>query len=174
MTRALLAAAALAAAVAHAGPPLPLVLAAEAPALNLLGQGQLRWMGLRVYDSSLWVLGDAWSFDRAFALDIRYAMDIKGRDITRRSLAEMRRLGFDDPVKLKRWEQAMERLFPDIRPGDRLVGVHLPGREARFYSQDRLLGAIPDPEFARAFFSIWLDERTSESALRARLLGLAR
>jgi len=99
-------------------------------------------------------------------------MNIRGRDLTKRSLEEMRKLGFSDPARLKRWEEAMDRVFPDIRPGDRLVGVNIPGREARFYSQDRLLGAVPDPEFARAFFGIWLDERTSEPALRARMLGL--
>ena len=36
----------------------------------------------------------------------------------------------------------MDRVFPDIRPGDRLVGVSIPGREARFYSQERLLGTV--------------------------------
>jgi len=40
-----------------------------------------------------------------------------------------------------------------------------------FYNQHRLLGAIDDPVFARAFFSIWLDPRTREPQLRARLLG---
>lgn len=172
MMRALLAAAAFAAALAQASPPLPVALASEVPMLKPLGEGRLRWFGLHVYDSSLWVPGDAWSFDRVFALDIRYAMNIRGRDLTKRSLEEMRRLGFSDPAKLRRWEEAMDRVFPDIRAGDRLVGVSIPGREARFYSQDRLLGTVPDPEFARAFFAIWLDEKTSEPGLRQRMLGL--
>ncbi|MCM2328786.1 MAG: chalcone isomerase family protein [Lysobacter sp.] len=172
MMRALLAAAAFAAALAQASPPLPVALASELPMLKPLGEGRLRWFGLHVYDSSLWVPGDAWSFDRVFALDIRYAMAIRGRDLTKRSLEEMRRLGFSDPAKLRRWEEAMDRVFPDIRAGDRLVGVSIPGREARFYSQDRLLGTVPDPEFARAFFAIWLDEKTSEPGLRQRMLGL--
>lgn len=178
MRRSLLAALALAAALAQAqpaqaSPPLPVALASEMPTLKPLGEGRLRWFGLHVYDSSLWVPGEAWSLDRVFALDIRYAMNIRGRDLTQRSLEEMRRLGFTDPAKLRRWEEAMDRVFPDIRPGDRLVGLSIPGREARFYSQDRLLGAVPDPEFARAFFAIWLDERTSEPKLRARMLRLA-
>ena len=173
MRRAFLAAALLCAAtLAQAGPPLPVALAAELPMLKPLGEGRLRWFGLHVYDSSLWVPGEAWSFDRVFALDIRYAMSIKGRDLTRRSLEEMRKLGFSDPARLRRWEEAMDRVFPDIRPGDRLVGVSIPGREARFYSQERLLGTVPDPEFARAFFAIWLDEKTSEPGLRARMLRL--
>ncbi|MGE0355639.1 MAG: chalcone isomerase family protein [Burkholderiales bacterium] len=156
---------------ARAAPPLPVALAAELPALSVLGEGRLRWFGLHVYDSALWVPGRAWSFERPFALDIRYAMNIKGRELTEKSLEEMRRLGWNDPAKLSRWEAAMDRVFPDIRPGDRLVGVSLPGREARFYSQDRFLGTVADPEFARAFFSIWLDPATSEPALRERMLG---
>ena len=173
MTRALvLAAVLLASAPAHASPPLPVALAAEMPMLRPLGEGRLRWFGLHVYDSSLWVPGEAWSPEVVFALDIRYAMSIKGRDLTRRSLEEMRKLGFSDPARLKRWEEAMDRVFPDIRPGDRLVGVSIPGREARFYSQERLLGTVPDAEFARAFFAIWLDEKTSEPGLRARMLRL--
>jgi hypothetical protein len=164
----------LGATLAQAGLPLPAPLAAELPALRPLGEGRLRWFGLHVYDSSLWVPGDAWSAERPFALDIRYAMSIKGRDLTERSLVEMKRLGYADPEKLRRWESAMDRVFPDIRPGDRLVGVSLPGREARFYSQDRFLGAVADPEFARAFFAIWLDPGTSEPKLRAQMLRLER
>jgi len=171
--RAFLAAALFCAAtLAQAGPPLPVALAAELPMLRPLGEGRLRWFGLHVYDSSLWVPGEVWSPEGVFALDIRYAMSIKGRDLTQRSLEEMRKLGFSDPARLKRWEEAMDRVFPDIRPGDRLVGVSIPGREARFYSQERLLGTVPDPEFARAFFAIWLDEKTSEPGLRARMLRL--
>ncbi|MDH5263192.1 MAG: chalcone isomerase family protein [Betaproteobacteria bacterium] len=173
MRRALAAAVFLfAAALAQAGPPLPVALVAELPMLRPLGEGRLRWLGLHVYDSSLWVPGDAWSAERPFALDIRYAMSIKGRDLTERSLAEMKRLGYTDPGKLRRWENAMDGVFPDIRPGDRLVGVSIPGREARFYSQDRFLGAVADPEFARAFFAIWLDPGTSEPKLRAQMLRL--
>ncbi len=159
---------------AKAAPPLPAALASELPALSVLGEGRLRWFGLHVYDSSLWVPGAAWSFERPFALDIRYAMNIRGRELTEKSLEEMRRLGWKDPAKLARWEAAMDRVFPDIRPGDRLVGVSLPGREARFYSQDRFLGTVADPEFARAFFGIWLDPSTSEPALREQMLGGAR
>jgi hypothetical protein len=173
--RAIVAALAFAAACALAqGVPLPAALVAELPSLRLLGEGRLRWFGLHVYDSSLWVPGEGWSADKPFALDIRYAMNIKGRDLTERSLVEMRRLGWTDAEKLRRWEAAMDRLFPDIRPGDRLVGVSLPGREARFYSQDRFLGTVADPEFARAFFAIWLHPETAEPKLRAQMLRLER
>ena len=108
MIRALLAAAALcAAALAHATPSLPVALSSELPMLKPLGEGRLRWFGLHVYDSSLWAPGGAWSFDRPFALDIRYAMSIRGRDLTKRSLEEMKKLGFADPAKGKTAAQGM-------------------------------------------------------------------
>ena len=174
MRGALLAALCFTAAVAFAQGvvALPAALVTELPALKRLGEGRLRWFGLHVYDSALWVPGESWSFERPFALDIRYAMGIKGRDLTERSLVEMKRLGYTDAGKLGRWETEMDRVFPDIKAGDRLVGVSVPGRQARFYSQDRLLGTVNDPEFARAFFSIWLDPATSEPKLRAQMLRI--
>ena len=42
---------------------------------------------------------------------------------------------------------------------------------AEFFPLGRSTGAIRDPEFARVFFSIWLDPRTREPKLRAALLG---
>jgi hypothetical protein len=67
----------------------------------------------------------------------------------------------------------MEQIFPDVRAGDTLIGVYRPGAGAQFYHQERLVGQIDDPEFARAFFSIWLDPRTREPRLRERLIGVS-
>ena len=43
---------------------------------------------------------------------------------------------------------------------------------SRSCHRERLLGTVADPEFARAFFSIWLDPRARDPKLRARLIGL--
>ena len=123
--------------------------------------------------ASVWAPDAAFSAAAPYALEIRYAINIKGRALTERSLKEMRGQGHADAAKLQRWETEMDRVFPDLKPGDRLVGVHIPGKEARFYGQEKFLGTVQDPEFAQAFFAIWLDEKTSEPALRAKLLRLA-
>jgi hypothetical protein len=65
----------------------------------------------------------------------------------------------------------MRALFPDVAAGDSLSGLYLPGRGARFFHNGEPLGEIDDAQFARAFFSIWLDPRTSAPDLRAALLG---
>jgi hypothetical protein len=157
---------------AHAAPPLPPATVAEFPGLTELGEGRLRFIGIHVYDTSLWVPGAAYSPKELFALELRYAINIKGRALTERSLKEMRGQGYRDEAKLKKWEADMDRVFPDLKPGDRLVGVNVPGKEARFYSQEKFLGTVTDPEFAAAFFGIWLDEKTSQPELRAKLLRL--
>ena len=65
----------------------------------------------------------------------------------------------------------LEKAFVDVKSGDQLIGVYLPGIGCRFYSQQALLAEIPDEIFANAFFSIWLDPRTKDSNLRQQLLG---
>ncbi len=67
----------------------------------------------------------------------------------------------------------MRRVFPDVEPGDRLLGVHRPGEGVAFFYNGQLRGEIRDPEFARLFFGIWLSPRSSEPAMRQALLGSA-
>ena len=74
-------------------------------------------------------------------------------------------------AKLKAWGEEMLRIFPDIKKGESLIGVSIPGKGAKFYSREKLIASADDPEFAKAFFDIWLSEKTSEPKLRERLLG---
>ncbi len=151
--------------------PLPEQVARDFPELRLAGEGRLRWLGLHIYDAALWVNGARWNVDGEFALDIRYARNIKGRRLVETSLDEMKRLGYGDEKKRARWNEEMSRVFPDVRKGEHITGVNRPGVGAEFYHQGRPAGLIRDPEFARAFFAIWLDARTREPGLRKSLFG---
>ncbi len=136
-----------------------------------LGQGDLRWFGFKVYRAQLWVGGERFSNDQPFALALTYARDFDGDSLVATSVSEMERLGWGNEAVLARWRVDLERVFPDVREGDTIVGVSLPGRGARFYHQGRNRGEIADAEFARAFFAIWLDPRTRVPDLRTQLLG---
>lgn len=146
----------------------------EAGELQVSGRGEMRWLGLKLYEAELWTEEGAFSFERPFALVLTYARDIPGGRLAESSVDEMRRLGERDAVRLKQWRAAMATVFPDVRAGDRIVGLYLPGRGARFFHNDRSTGEVADAQFARAFFAIWLDPRTREPALRERLLGRSR
>jgi hypothetical protein len=137
-----------------------------------VGAGTLRFLGLHLYDGRLWSPDGRWRADAPFALELIYARGFEGEDIARRSIDEIRRLGGHDADTLARWEARLRGLFPDVRAGDRLTGVRLPGAGVRFYAGARHLGEIRDETFANAFFGIWLDARTRAPDLRKKLLGL--
>lgn len=138
------------------------------------GQGRLRFLGLAVYDIVLWSAGPLASeaLERTpLALSITYLRALSGERIAERSLKEMQRGGPIAEADAARWLAAMRGLFPDVAEGDRITGVHVPGRGARFHLNGRLLGELAEPRFAALFFGIWLAPWTSEPGLRQQLLG---
>ncbi len=150
---------------------LPAAVCRALESCRIVGQGTLRWWGFHVYDAALWTRSGRWQAQAPYALDIRYARRISGAQLAETSVDEMRRLGIGDDAARQRWDEAMRRIFPDVAPGSRLIGVHRPQQGAVFYSASGYLGAIDDPEFARGFFAIWLDPRTQVPDLRTALLG---
>lgn len=134
---------------------------------------RLRVWGFEVYDARLWTAPDfeVRQYPRhTFALELQYLRQLDGPAIAERSLEEMRRLAVIPQNKAQAWLDAMRRIFPDVARGDRIVGVHLPGQGAEFWLNDRRIGRVPEPQFAQLFLGIWLDERSSEPQLRARLI----
>jgi len=165
---------------ARAQPAVPLELRNEwpdVPAPTLQGQATMRFLGLRVYDITLWAPGPVRADEtdsRALALVIAYRRALSGERIAERSLAEMRRAGPVDDATAAAWLADMQRLFPDVADGDRITGVQAPGQAARFHVNGRYVGEVRDARFTALFFGIWLARWTSEPALRQALIGSAR
>jgi len=152
---------------------LPAELRGTLPVAALSGQATLRFWGFEVYLASLWVapgFSASRYFDHGFALELVYLRDFSGADIAKRSLAEMARQTAIGPDQARRWGEQMGALFPDVKAGDRLTGIHLPGVGVRFVFNGQPLGEMFDAEFARLFFGIWLSPQTSEPKLRLALL----
>ena len=156
---------------------MPTEVASELAGSRLHGTGRLTYFGLSVYDVRLWA-GERFSaaqFEREpLALELRYARTLQGKLIAERSLVEMQRFGAVSEADAARWLASMTQLFPNVKDGDRLTGLHLPGEAARFYFNGSLLGEVREPDFARRFFSIWLSPQTSEPKLRQALIGTQR
>ena len=154
--------------------PTPTEVATEIPDAKLQGSGTLRFMGLRIYDARLWLgataVGADWTAT-PLALELDYARSLDGVKIAERSLSEMRRQGDIAADVAERWLGAMKQLFPDVKAGDRITGLNVPGLGVRFFINGRLKGDVRDTAFARYFFGIWLSPKTSEPALRDSLLG---
>jgi hypothetical protein len=143
---------------------------------RLAGQTRLVVFGFNIYDAKLWTdtaFSAANYGTESFALELRYLRNFSGESIAERSLKEMRKLGVVNDDLAAQWLQIMKKTFPDIKKGDRLIGVHRPDGSASFVLNGKLIGQWKDPEFSRLFFGIWLSPKTSEPKMREALIGSA-
>jgi hypothetical protein len=159
--------------IAQAQTAIPNEIATELPAAVYSGAARLRFFGFDVYDSKLWVVSGFKAANYAqhpFALELSYLRSLSGTAIAERSIKEMRRVGSISSEQESRWLKAMQEAFPDVKAGDRIVGLHTPGAGARFWYNGQSRPSVADVEFSRYFFGIWLHENTSEPKLRTSLL----
>ena len=152
-------------------PPLPSQVLALASNLKVQGGGELTFFGISVYDGYYWSPTRGWTQDGPYALDLHYHRALDGAKIAERSVSEIAKLGYGTREQRTRWGEEMRRMFPDVRRGDRLTGVNLPGGVVRYFHNGKSIGEIADPGFAQAFFGIWLDPKSSEADFRQLLLG---
>lgn len=150
---------------------LPPNVAAALPHVRMRGGGEMTFLGLSIYDGFYWSPARGYSPAQPFALDLHYRRTLKGESIAERSSDEIVKLGYGTRQQRTRWGASMKRIFPNVTDGDRLTGVNMPGVGARFYHNGNLIGEVAEPEFAQAFFGIWLDPETSRPDFRKRLLG---
>lgn len=145
------------------------------PEARVVGAGELRLFGFRVYSARLWSAEAPLAAHSPFALELIYHREISREQLVEASVREIRRLYGSrvSAAQLDDWQAQMQRAFVDVAPGERITGVYLPGSGARFYAGTRLQHEVRDAEFARAFFAIWLDPRTRNPQLREQLLGNA-
>jgi hypothetical protein len=141
---------------------------------KLAGSAKLRFWGFDVYQATLWVRPgfQAPDFTRhAFALELDYLRDFTGAAIAARSIEEMRRISRFSDAKAEEWQAALRGALPDVRKGDRIAGLHVPGVGVRFLLNGKPFGEVRDAEFSAQFFGIWLSPGTSEPAMRQSLLA---
>ena len=138
-----------------------------------VGEARLSVLFWDIYDAELVAPQGKYSEDAPFALSLKYLRDFEGDDIASRSVDEMRKLGMTDEIKLAKWYQKMQQLFPDVKEGQTITGVVDAQQVSHFFIDEQSLGQVNDKEFSQWFFNIWLSEKTSEPKMRAKLLGLS-
>lgn len=144
------------------------------PQARLVGQGRLTFWGFQVYDARLWAnpgfAADGFA-TQPLALELSYLRSFDSQAVAERSISEMRRSAPVSDEQAEKWMAAMARVLPDVKKGDRVMGIHRPGVGASFWMNGKATGEIRDAAFARLFFGIWLAPTTSEPGLRSALLA---
>jgi hypothetical protein len=138
--------------------------------LQLQGQGRMTFWGFDVYDARLYVADQRGQ--SGFALDLNYLRSLKGADITKSTIDEMQRLGVSETNR-NAWGKKLDGIFPNVVSGSSLTAIHIPGRGTVFLHNGKPAGEIAGDDFAKAFFSIWLDPKTAAPKLRTALIGQA-
>ncbi len=170
----------LAQAAAQVGAP-PALVASAIANVRLAGSGLFSWWGFAVYTATLWVgpqgLDTARLTATPFALQLRYARELKGAAIAEKSIEEIRSLGLGSATQQDHWLTQMRAIFPNVGDGDALCGLFEPdaagGPRTVFLFNGKTVGTVRGDNFALAFFSIWLSPKTTAPDLRKALLAQA-
>lgn len=136
--------------------------------VQLQGLGRLNFWGFHVYDANLY--RGAAKDSQEFALELKYQRSFSGEAIANRTAEEMKNLGVTD-AQATSWGKELANILPNVEPGQTIAAVYIPRQGTSFFYEGKRLSQIQGADFAKAFFGIWLDSKTSVPKLRAELLG---
>lgn len=145
--------------------------------LSLSGVGVLKYLGLiRIYNGALYlppdVKGEDALQDVSKRLEVEYLRPFKAEDFGTATVAGMRKNV--DPETFNRLEDRIDahnRLYPDIRRGDRVSLTYIPTIGTEVAVNGVAKGTIPGADFAKALFSLWLGEKPFDAGFKRALLG---
>lgn len=136
------------------------------------GQARLTRFLFHVYDAQIWTDAPAWSYQEPFALSVTYAMSFSAPELTQSTLQQAQKVSTLSQAEEKQFALYLDQAYRDVKSGERVTALFMPPDNITFFVNGIKTLSMKDAVFARAFFDIWLSERTSEPSLRTGLLGL--
>lgn len=139
--------------------------------LTQVGTATFSFMFWDIYDSKLYTQSGRYNsmLKQTLLLEIHYRKDITKDDLLEKTVEQWQYLGFTNE-KYDEYLDTLRELWPNIESGDSLSLLD-DNKQSQFYFNGELLGTIEDADFANLFLAIWLSEKTSQPALRKRLIG---
>ena len=160
-----------------AGVTLPDTLSAGDRTLKLNGLGLRKKAIFKVYVGGLYL--EAPSKDPAAILSADLPKAVRMhflRDLKRSQLTEAFSEGFEANAKERAAAQkaALDRmlaLVPDVKEGETLSFVYVPGKGTTFFAGDKVLGTFEGKDFADVVFLLWLGPKPPSEDLKKGMLG---
>jgi len=140
-------------------------------AYNLIGSAPMKFMGLKVYDAALWSESKDFSYDRKFAIHIKYNMNFTKENLAERSIDEIEETNDLSSRQRQEYLQKLNEIFVNIKKGDEKVALFDPKNGVTLFYNNQKIGEISSLKFARLFVDIWLDEKGSHPKVTKKLLG---
>ena len=145
--------------------------------LTLRGVSTFRYWGLRVYTGALYTpasntLPDTILGETPKKLVLRYHRSVSVDQFVEKSeetLEKHPELSLDN---LRSSLSRMRSMYVPVKEGDSYAITYDPAQGAlRLFFNERLLGTITDPAFARAYFGIWVSDYSVSERFTDELLG---
>jgi hypothetical protein len=150
---------------------IPQVVAKNFQTPFLIGSSSLHFIGFKVYDIALWSEDKNFSYEKKFAIFIRYNMNFSKEDLAKKSIEEIEKLHVLNKEERKNYLVELTKIFSSVKKGDEKVAMFLPGKGVEMFYNGKLNGKITDPKLARLFVDIWLDEKGSYPKVIKAILG---
>lgn len=160
-----------------AGVKLPDTMSAGDKTLTLNGLGLRKKAVFKVYVGGLYLEAPSKDPAAIVAADATKAIRMHFlRDLKKTQLTEAFSEGFEANAKEKAAAQKasidrMLALVPDMKEGETMSFVYVPGKGTTLYAGDKALGTFESKDFADALFSIWLGPKPPSEDLKKGMLG---
>ena len=160
-----------------AGVTLPDTMSAGGKTLKLNGVGLRKKSVVKVYVGALYVETPSGEAEQILAADEAKVIRMHYlRGLSKKQLVDGFQEGFEANARDQAGQKAafdrMLALIPDVKEGDTLTFVYVPGKGTTVQSGNKDLGAFEGKEFAEAVFSIWLGPKPPTKDLQKGMLGL--
>lgn len=150
---------------------------ADGVPLTLRGVSTFRYWGLRVYTGALYIPASETSSDTILGetpkkLVLRYHRSVTVDQFVEKSEETLEKHPQLSLIKLRPFLSQMKSMYVPVEDGDAYAITYNPAlRELRLFFNERLLGTITDPGFARAYFGIWVSDYSVSEKFTDELLG---
>ncbi|MFZ0659530.1 MAG: chalcone isomerase family protein [Candidatus Binataceae bacterium] len=151
--------------------PLPAPVQSQAPGIRPLGRGRQTVWGIRVYDATLWVVGDRFISAGPHALDLEAGKSVSADTLVKTSTDEMSRLKLGNAAQLAAWRQELRRLMPSVKSGDQVVIFCPDEGKTLMYYNGRSQGEVDDATLCPAIMNVWLHPASQNQEMRKSLLA---
>ena len=137
---------------------------------KLIGEGTLKVLMWEVYDLRLYTDGTAFSWQDKFMLEFDYSRELKKESVIDASLKEFKLQPNVTDKDIEAWKVYLEQVIQSVQKGTKASIMWVPEGQIVFNYEGSTPSTIENEDFARAFFNIWLGEKTSRPKLRSQLL----
>lgn len=140
-----------------------------APA-TLVGQARFTWIGIHIYDATLWSNSATFDWSAPLALQITYAMDIDGDDLLDTTMDEITRVE-GDSADLPQLRAQLAQCMGSVAEGDTYVAASDSDDSLSMWLNGTQTCAVSHPGIKQRFLGIWLADTSRSPRLSQQLRG---